>query len=748
MADINLAHKNSGLIDTIYRLQRQDLAAGSIEQEPPFPYLNDFTIHHVTAIGRPEKEDGSLNQSIMEKMFTGCHSKGLPILFLLIGIPKKVSLFLGCKGQELSKILFAAFPGISLDETEGFQEINDHISKMNFAGTMTGIPTCAFSEKEDKKIPQIARFIKGMYGETWIYMLVAQPIAHKDSQTAFWQIGQEITRVSQSFLTRGTIQEDDCLAKTYVELCQISFARLKLGLSLGMWAVKNYVLTTSQRSLQRALILLESIYQGKDSLPQPVRTHVCKFKNESSKSSATMLNSKELSTLIEFPLEEMPGFALKIHKQFDVDVRDVKKDGAIAVGEVLDNDRGLGYWLEIDKDDFASHLLVAGATGSGKTNSMMFLLDQLWREHGIPFLVIEPAKHEYRGLLNSDGFDALQIYTLGDERTSPFRLNPFEVQDGSLVQTHIDYLKSVFNAAFSMYSPMPYILEESIIRIYEDKGWDLVANINKNGLNPDSFPTLKNLFLMIEKVVSEKGYEARIRSDLIAALQTRINNLLVGAKGKMLYTQSSTDIRQLLERPTILELESLGDDEEKAFLIGLILTRLYEYRRTKMSSGGCGLKHVTLIEEAHRLLRDVPLDTQASEIANFRGRAVETFCNLLSEIRAYGEGIWLAEQIVSKLSPDARKNTLTKILLRIPSRIEARAMGDAMNIKEEEEEVVASLETGQALVFSKGMDLPVMVRMPNYKHHRLGGEEVTEGILRRHLGKTLPFGTRGEYEQD
>ena len=83
----------------------------------------------------------------------------------------------------------------------------------------------------------------------------------------------------------------------------------------------------------------------------------------------------------------------------------------------------------------------------------------------------------------------------------------------------------------------------------------------------------------------------------------------------------------------------------KAFLIGLVLIRLQEYHEGRRHDSGAGLRHVTLIEEAHRLLRNVSTEQGSEVTANPKGRAIEVFANILSEIRAYGEGIVIAEQV-------------------------------------------------------------------------------------------------------
>jgi hypothetical protein len=337
-------------------------------------------------------------------------------------------------------------------------------------------------------------------------------------------------------------------------------------------------------------------------------------------------------------------------------------------------------------------------------------------------LVIEPAKAEYRDLLNLEGYEDLQIFTLGDEMTSPFRLNPFEIMEGVKLQTHIDNLRAVFNASFVMYAPMPYVLERCIHEVYKDKGWDLTTNLNRlSGAaekNPYGiFPTLTDLYEKIDLVVDALGYEDRLTMDIKAGLKARIGSLRIGGKGSMLDTALSIPMDILLNKPTVLELQSIGDDEEKAFIMGLLIARLYEYREIESKDKGSntGLKHVTLIEEAHRLLTKASTDFSNLENVSTKAKAVETFCNILSEIRAFGEGILIAEQIPSKLAQDAIKNTNLKIMHRIVAKDDRNLMGDTMNLNEQQNKFISIMAKGEAAVFSEGFNEPFLVMVSHYK---------------------------------
>lgn len=311
----------------------------------------------------------------------------------------------------------------------------------------------------------------------------------------------------------------------------------------------------------------------------------------------------------------------------------------------------------------------------------------------------------------------LRIFTLGNEMISPFRLNPFEVLPATPVSVHLDLLRSAFSASFGMWTPLPQIIEQCFYRIYEDRGWDITTNRNTrlDGASEvaDTFPTLTDLVAKVDEVIDLLAYEEKISGDLRAALHTRLNGLRVGGKGRMLDVQRSLPMKWLLESPTVLELEGMGDDDDRAFLMGLLLIRLVEYRRAQGQVDV--LQHVLVIEEAHRLLANVG-PRHGEEEADPRGKAVEAFANLLSEIRAYGQGVLVADQVPVKLAPDVIKNTNLKIVHRIVAEDDRKVLAGTMVMNERQSNALATLTVGQAAVFSEGDDASVLVQLPPAKN--------------------------------
>jgi hypothetical protein len=386
---------------------------------------------------------------------------------------------------------------------------------------------------------------------------------------------------------------------------------------------------------------------------------------------------------------------------------------ALSVGHITRRGAPTADEFLVNVNSLNRHTLVVGTTGSGKTTTCLNLLDQLWRERGIPFLIIEPVKSEYRSLLNVAGFEKLRVFTLGDESTSPLRLNPFEVQEGIRLEKHIGNLKAAFAAVLPLIGPLPMILEDCIYTVYRARGWRL----NDDGTRgmEVGFPRLSDLYEAVSAKIDQLDYKGEVRSNIEAASKVRINSLRMGSKGRLLDVHRSLPVEELFSAPTVIELKDISDNDEKALIVGFLLITLNEYCEVLPERKKPGLHHVTLVEEAHRLLRNVAVERASAEEANARGRAVEAFCDMLSEIRAYGEGLVIADQFPTRLAADAVKNTNLKIMHLLGGEDDRKMLGATMNFTEEQMRFGANLKVGQAVVYAEALDEPVLVQCPDYK---------------------------------
>jgi hypothetical protein len=621
---------------------------------------------------------------------------------------------------NLRSVLTANLQGVELTTT-GFAAILPEPNGVS--ALMVGTPAPTLPEAPDDPGP-LDRLFGGLSNvessESWVWSVVAQRLSCGAIAQRLAGVLAELRAVADD--ARGV----QPVAVYYKQLLESVADKLTVGRSVGMWSVTTVINANSDALLQRARGLAQSVYSGQASKPDPVRV----LPLESTPALPTrfdalatrnlgpelwlgaytsLLHTSELATLVGVPRLERPGFEIRRAPRFKQSLP-TTTSSAFDLGEILDRGTPTGSRFLVDPAGLTSHTLVAGTSGSGKTNSVFHILRALTRS-GVPFLVIEPSKTEYRSLLeDSEIGPRLVVHTLGQEMIAPFRLNPFEVPEGIAVQTHLDRMKALFNASFTMYAPMPQVLERCLTEVYEDRGWDLLTNLNRRGSGAQAFPTLGDLFAKIDEVVPKLGYEQRITADVSAALRTRIDSLRIGAKGSMLDTAVSANIGNLLNGPAILELDAIGDDDEKAFLVGLFFNRLAEEQLLNGPTGG-KLRHVTVIEEAHRLFLNVPL-VGGSEVGNPKGKAVETFCNILSEIRAFGEGVIVVDQIPTRLAPDTLKNTSLKLMHRLPASDDREALGRTMAQNTDQIEAGVALHVGVALVYAGGQNGSFEVAVP------------------------------------
>jgi hypothetical protein len=412
-----------------------------------------------------------------------------------------------------------------------------------------------------------------------------------------------------------------------------------------------------------------------------------------------------LAALTGLPRGEVPGIRVLDAGSFDV-TSEMSDGPSIDLGVILDGqDRAVGQF-RVPLATLNRHAFVAGATGSGKSQTVRHILEQL-TSAGVSWLAIEPVKSEYAAMAGRiEGAGQVTVINPADPAAVPMSVNPLAPEPGYPVQAHIDMVRALFLAAFDAREPFPQIMSQALQRAYADCGWDAVTGAGRPGaVSPPAVPTLARLESAALEVIQDVGYGQELQADVRGFVGVRLRSLRTGSAGRFFEGGHPADIGALLRRNVVLAIEDVANDEDKAFLIGTLIIRIVEHLRMRAKTGPAeGLRHVIVIEEAHRLLR---ADREGAS-----AHAVELFASLLAEIRAYGEGIVIAEQIPSKLVPDVVKNTALKVLHRLPASDDRQVVGAAMNLDEDQSRQVVSLRPGIAAVFADGMDRPLRIRVP------------------------------------
>ncbi len=553
---------------------------------------------------------------------------------------------------------------------------------------------------------------------------------------------ESVTRaITEGKTVAGDIQNG--FAIELMNYADSAIERLKGGQNNGIWqtAIVYSAGSEAARNMIRACLSGELSKIDAKKLPmiafEPEKSgddfvRIPDFlENDQPNALCSYLNSAELGLLCTVPTESVPDFELRLEKKFSL-VAGRAKDDNIKIGSVVDGRRILDHMpFALSARDLNKHTFVCGITGSGKTTTVKKILVEAKK----PFLVIESAKKEYRNIVVDT-----EVYTLGKPEIHAPHMNPFYILPGVSPQVHIDYLKDLFQASFSFYGPMTYILEKCLHAVYQNKGWNLTLGCHPMLANYKSpidffnieytkkqysneshkflFPTMQELKDEIARYVNEElNYDGEVAGNVKTAMKVRLENLCVGAKGYTFNTSEMIDFDQLLKKNVVFELEGFADDSDKAFSVGLLVIFINEYRQVKREISGnqeMGLQHLLVIEEAHRLLKNVDTERSTESAGNPKGKAVEHFTNMIAEMRSYGQGVIVAEQIPVKLAPDVIKNSSTKIVQRIVSVDDQRVIANTIGVAKKDAMQLGTLETGYAYCHKEGMVLPAPVKISDY----------------------------------
>ena len=422
--------------------------------------------------------------------------------------------------------------------------------------------------------------------------------------------------------------------------------------------------------------------------------------------AATSVSGKELGLHLGLPRATVPGLPIIEHAEFGKEVTTYqliktvssnRPEDRITIGRIFDLGQITAKKVELDNRSLNMHTFITGSTGSGKSNAVYQMLMEL-RQDKIPFLVIEPAKGEYKDVFGS--LPDVRVFSTNPNIAPLINLNPFMFPESIHVLEHVDGLVEIFSVCWPMYDAMPAFFKDAILKSYESIGWDLGSSTFEG--EEVEFPDFEILTEQLDELITNSEYASDIKSNYRGALLTRVKSLTVGLN-KSIFTTEQTPYEQLFDSNCILDISRVKSTETKALLMGMMVYMLNEYRVDQKNENNVGLRHVTVLEEAHNLLKN----TKGGE-SDLVGKSIEMLTNTIAEIRTYGEGFIIVDQSPSSVDIAAIKNTNTKIVLRTPEAGDREAVGRSMGLTDDQVNEIAKLPTGVAVVYQNNWISPVL----------------------------------------
>lgn len=502
---------------------------------------------------------------------------------------------------------------------------------------------------------------------------------------------------------------------------------------IGMWNCAMYCISESESISQRCASLYQGILRGKNSSLEnnaitlwskkqskvvmnsllKMRHPVFNIENMQI-TPGTLISSAELAIEAGLPNHSLPGLSVIECAEFGRTVSSYddesgkQDDRKIHLGKIYHMHREEELPVDLRVQSLASHTFITGSTGSGKSNTVYQMLGEL-NNKDVKFLVVEPAKGEYKNIFGNKL--SVKVYGTNPDIAPLLRINPFSFEKEIHILEHLDRLIEIFNVCWPMYAAMPAVLKEAVEKSYEDAGWNLTESMNKYSEN--FYPTFADVTRNIRTIIDSSDYDSDNKGAYKGSLITRLKSLSNGING-LIFTDDEIPMEDLFDKNVIVDLSRVGSTETKSLIMGLLVLKLQEHR---MISGGMNenLKHVTVLEEAHNLLKRTSTE-QSSDSANLLGKSVEMLTNAIAEMRTYGEGFIIADQAPGLLDMAVIRNTNTKIIMRLPDEEDRELVGKAVNLNDDQIKELAKLPCGVAVVYQNEWIESVLCKVEKYDY--------------------------------
>ncbi|WP_141081013.1 ATP-binding protein [Campylobacter devanensis] len=519
------------------------------------------------------------------------------------------------------------------------------------------------------------------------------------------------------------IKTENHSIKRMLEKIDETLKRLDECSDIGMWNCAMYCISDSEYVSRLAASTYQSLIRGKNSSLEngainiwrddgkdkimPYLTHMCHPKirvNELEVTPGTLVSSLELAIHAGLPNKSIAGIPVIECAEFGrtVSSYDTQNSGAkIELGKIFHMHSEEELPVNLSAKSLCSHTFITGSTGSGKSNTVYGILNKLPSE--VKFLVVEPAKGEYKNVFGNKA----KVYGTNPSLTELLKINPFSFPKEIHVLEHIDRLIEIFNVCWPMYAAMPAVLKDAVEKSYEDAGWDLTNSTNAYGEN--LYPEFSDVARNIKSIIDSSEYNAENKGAYKGSLLTRLKSLTNGLNG-LIFNRDEISSEELFDKNVIVDLSRVGSTETKSLIMGILMLKLQEYRMSNANGMNSELKHITVLEEAHNLLKRTSTE-QSNESANLIGKSVEMLTNAIAEMRTYGEGFIIADQAPALLDMAVIRNTNTKIIMRLPDQDDRELVGKAANLNDDQITELAKLPCGVAAVYQNEWIEPVLCKV-------------------------------------
>ena len=565
---------------------------------------------------------------------------------------------------------------------------------------------------------------------------------------------------NRSYSSSKSVSVGRTVAKNYLnkfaqfteKLTDMHCERLRKGRNLGFWNVGTYVMGYRDEDVTTVLGMLRSIYSGDETYIEPIRLHML-HQPEAIKAMkgfelisvvhpdavvkedeplqaewhvlgsayqylSTPLNTEELSLETSLPRKDVPGLRfVRSSVRFANNPGANDSKGMLSMGKIIDSGVVQGNDYSIDVNSLVKHSLIVGSTGCGKTTTCKTIINEVLNRD-IPVLIIEPAKDEYvrwavkwneghpENPINiyMPGVKNLEMFGVkeGARALSPLKLNPF--QPAAVEGAPIDLLTRCeqINASLPNSDILPVIMEEAFFTFMsETYKYEFTSGETKQ---KEDYPKLDKVLPVARKILNGRGYSQEVANGLAAALDTRFQYLVRGKRGEILNVFRSTSYEKLFSQTTVVNLSKIANQKDKALIMSLLMLSLYEYRISaynydenyRRNAQKNELLHLTVVEEAHNVLARPRIDLAG--VGNPQQVVADLFGNMLSEIRGYGEGLMIVDQVPTRLIDDAVRNTNYKIAHRLSAKEDVEVMASALGLRLDQQGLIPLLQQGQAVI--------------------------------------------------